>query len=177
MSLQAGVKHKNGENFKSQGMQIGIADTLRRPFGILETRFIHLDHQAFDIGQRNRVSTLLIPGLRWTKTTTNNALYPTRGYAASLEVRGGSGAMLSDVNFVRALASLRVVREFAPRWRVLSRIEAGASWDDNFGALPPTQRFFAGGDHQRTRLCVRGSRPRGPAWTRDRWTLSRCVQH
>ena len=151
LSLQAGVKHKNRENFKSQEMQIGIADTLRRPFGILETRFIHLDHQAFDIGQRTRVSTLLIPGLRWTKTTTNDALYPTRGYAASLEVRGGSGAMLSDVNFVRGHASLRVVREFAPRWRVLSRIEAGASWDDNFGALPPTQRFFAGGD-----LSVRG---------------------
>lgn len=69
--MQAGVKHKNGDNFKSQEIQIGIADTLRRPFGILETRFIHLDHQAFDIGQRNRVSTLLIPGLRWTKTTTS----------------------------------------------------------------------------------------------------------
>ena len=151
LSLQAGVKRKNGENFESDETQIGVADTRRRPFGILETRFIHLDHQAFDIGHRSRTSTLLIPGLRWTKTTTNDPLYPTRGYSASLEVRGGSGAMLSDVNFVRAIGTLRVVREFAPRWRVLSRIEAGGSWDDNFGALPPTERFFAGGD-----LSVRG---------------------
>lgn len=151
LSLQAGVKRKNGDNFESDETQVGIADTLRRPFGILETRFIHLDHQAFDIGHRNRTSTLLIPGLRWTKTTSNDPLYPTRGYSASLEVRGGSGAMLSDVNFVHALASVRVVREFAPRWRILSRIDAGASWDDNFGALPPTERFFAGGD-----MSVRG---------------------
>ncbi|MCC6707481.1 MAG: outer membrane protein assembly factor [Gammaproteobacteria bacterium] len=151
LSLQAGVKRKNADNFESDETQIGIADTLRRPFGILETRFIHLDHQAFDIGHNNRTSTLLIPGLRWTKTTTNDALYPTRGYSASLEVRGGSGAMLSDVNFIRALASMRLVREVAPRWRLLSRFDAGASWDDNFGALPPTERFFAGGD-----LSVRG---------------------
>ncbi len=59
--------------------------------------------------------------------------------------------MLSDVNFIRALASMRLVREVAPRWRLLSRFDAGASWDDNFGALPPTERFFAGGD-----LSVRG---------------------
>jgi translocation and assembly module TamA len=151
LSLQLGVKRKNADNFESNESQVGIADTVRRPFGILETRFIHLDHQAFDIGHDNRASTLLIPGMRWTKTTTNDALYPTRGYSASFEVRGGSGAMLSDVNFVRALASVRAVREFAPRWRFLGRIDAGASWDDNFGALPPTERFFAGGD-----LSVRG---------------------
>jgi translocation and assembly module TamA len=146
LSLQVGVKRKNRENFESNEMQVGIADTLRRPFGILETRFIHLDHQAFDIAQRTRSSTLLIPGLRWTKSTTNDALYPTRGYTASLEVRGGAGALLSDVSFVRAIGSVRMVRAFAPRWRLLSRIEAGASWDDNFGALPPSERFFAGGD-------------------------------
>ena len=151
LSLQAGVKRKNANNFESDETQIGIADTLRRSYGILETRFIHLDHQAFDIGHRNRASTLLIPGLRWTKTTTNDALYPTRGYTASLEVRGGSAAMLSDVNFVHALGSLRVVHEVAPGWRLLARLEAGGSWDDNFGALPPTERFFAGGD-----LSVRG---------------------
>ena len=151
LSLQAGVKRKNANNFESEETQIGLADTGRRPFGILETRFIHLDRQAFDIGQRKRVSTLLIPGLRWTKTTTNDALYPTRGYSASVEIRGGSGALLSDVNFVRAHGSVRVVREIAPRWRLLARVEAGASWVDNFGALPPTERFFAGGD-----LSIRG---------------------
>ena len=151
LSLQAGVKRKNADNFASDETQIGLADTHRRPWGILETRFIHLDRQAFDIGHRKRVSTLLIPGLRWTKTTTNDALYPTRGYSASAEIRGTSDALLSDVNLVRAVASLRVVRGFAPRWRVLARVEAGASWTDNFGLLPPTERFFAGGD-----LSIRG---------------------
>ena len=146
LSFQAGVKRKDVDSFESNQTQAGVADTQRRPWGFLETRFVNLDYQAFDIGGRVRDSLLVIPGVRWVRSTANDPLYPTRGHTLNLELRGAAEELLSETSFGRFAASLRMVRGFGARWRLLTRADAGWSWSDDFGALPPTERFFAGGD-------------------------------
>ena len=59
---------------------------------------------------------------------------------------GSAEALISDVSFARALLNARHVRALPAGLRLLSRVHAGASWIDDFGRLPPSERFFAGGD-------------------------------
>jgi translocation and assembly module TamA len=146
LSLQAGVRREEVATFDTVEGRIGAAETRKRPWDFIETRFVDLTRQAFDIGADSRNSTLLIPGLRWNKTATDDALYPTRGYTLAFEVRGAADALLSDVNFVRSLVSARLIRSLPLASRLLLRVDGGASWVDHFERLPPSERFFAGGD-------------------------------
>jgi translocation and assembly module TamA len=146
LSVQAGVRREDIDTFNTLEAQVGISETKRRPAGWMETHFINVNHQTFDISSQNETTTLLIPGLRWHKTTSNDALYPTRGYAIDFEVRGSVNALFSDVSFARALLSGNLVYGLPLGLRLLLRGDVGYSWADDFSQLPPSERFFAGGD-------------------------------
>ena len=146
LSFQAGIRREDVDTYDTVEMQLGLSETKRRPWGWMETRFVNYNRQTFDIASDDRTTNLVIPGLRWTRSTANDPLYPTRGLAVSFEVRGSSDALLSDTDFVRAALSGQAVLGLPWRMRVLTRIDTGASWVADFRELPPSERFFAGGD-------------------------------
>src|SRR5690606_30781822 len=59
---------------------------------------------------------------------------------------GGSDALGSGTSFGRLHVSGNLVRSLGERVRVLLRGEYGAIRADEFARLPPSQRFYAGGD-------------------------------
>lgn len=146
LSVQAGVRREDLSTFDSIGTQAGVSETKRRPWGWMETRFVNLNWQSFDIGDESRSTILVVPGLRWNKVTADDALYPSRGYAVDFEVRGASEYVISDVSFARALLNVRHVYGLPWRLRLLTRAHGGVSWSGDFDQLPPSERFFAGGD-------------------------------
>lgn len=146
VAIQAGVRREDIDTFDTTEVQLGISETKRRPWGWMETRFVNLNHQSFDIASDSDAATLIIPGLRWRKTTADDPLYPRKGYSLEAEIRGAAEVLASDTSFVRAMLSWNTVYGFAESWRVLVRGDAGYSWVDAFTELPPSERFFAGGD-------------------------------
>lgn len=145
-SLQAGIRREDVDSFDTVESRVGLSQTVRRPWGWMETRFANFNHQSFDIGDDSDNAILLIPGVRWNKTTADDPLYPTRGYTLDFELRGSARTPLSDVSFARTLLSAGTVLGIGSRFRILMRADAGYSWTDAFGDLPPSERFFAGGD-------------------------------
>ena len=79
LSVQAGLRREDVSTFDSLGAQVGVSETKRRPWGWMETHFVNLNWQSFDIADTSRTTTLVVPGLRWNKTTADDPLYPTRG--------------------------------------------------------------------------------------------------
>ncbi len=146
LSLQAGVRREDIDTFETIESRVGVSETKRRPWGWMETRFVNLNHQSFDIADDSRATTLVIPGLRWNKTVADDPLRPRRGYSLDFEVRGSADFLISDVDFARALLSASAVYGLPAGLRLLTRADAGASWVAAFGDLPPSERFFAGGD-------------------------------
>ncbi len=146
LSLQVGIRREDLNVFNTAEAQVGLTETKRRPWGWLETRFISVKEQSFDVASDNRTTTLILPGLRWTKRRSDDPLYPLDRYAISFEIRGSANALVSDVDFARTLLSIRAVYGLPQGIRLLTRTELGASWVENFRALPPSERFFAGGD-------------------------------
>ena len=146
LGLQAGVRRKEVDAYDTLELQTAITQTRERPFGIFETRFIELNQERFDISDQNDTATMLTPGLRWTRTQADSQIYPTHGHHLSLEIKGGAQDLLSDTSFVRALISGAWVAGTPFNSRLLVRGDLGGMWVGDFSALPPSVRFFAGGD-------------------------------
>lgn len=91
-------------------------------------------------------STLLVPGISLDHTEGDDPIFPKRGWYAFTDVHGGSNLLLSDTNFVQGSIKLRGVLDLAHRLFLRVRVDQGATWVGSFNNLPPSQRFFAGGD-------------------------------
>jgi len=97
-------------------------------------------------GENRSYSTLVYPSLwaKWGDRT--HSLYPRSAQGVTLELRAGSTALGSDIDFLQLRAEGKLVRSFGRRNRVLLRAEAGTTVSDDFFAFPPSLRFYAGGD-------------------------------
>ncbi len=89
----------------------------------------------------------LVYGSLWAQWwRADDLLYPRRAHGLTLELRGGSTGLGSDIDFVQVRAEGRFVRQLGPRNRLLLRAEAGTTISDQFPQFPPSLRFYAGGD-------------------------------
>lgn len=103
-------------------------------------------YDNFRIGTDKNKTKLLYPKAQWTYTSTNDILAPLNGYQARFEVMGGAKALLSDVNFAQTNLDLRYLKALNEKHRIVARFTAGGTWTSDFHRLPPSLRYFAGGD-------------------------------
>ena len=96
--------------------------------------------------EAGETSKLLTPGVSLSTTQVNDPIFPKRGWFAFLDLHGGARTALSDTDFIEGLIRLRGVYPLSRSLRLIGRIEEGAVLVSGFDHLPPSQRFFAGGD-------------------------------
>jgi translocation and assembly module TamA len=113
------------------------------------------DRERWTQNEQELTETALYPGLQLTSRRDVDAesLFTRKGYSWSTDVRGGSDSLGSSTDFLRLRVTGNLVVPLAERVRFLFRSEFGAIDVDDFALLPPSQRFFAGGDRS-----VRGYR-------------------
>ncbi|MBA2493025.1 MAG: outer membrane protein assembly factor [Gammaproteobacteria bacterium] len=139
-----------------QQEEIGDADTEQLILGVSRNEFwrgfqrrLYFNYQRehFDFGPgTGREENLLYPGITLARKRADDPLFARKGYSVNLDVHGGDGNLLSSTSFARTLAEARAVFPLTQRSRLLVHSEAGAVLVDDFVALPPSQRFFTGGD-------------------------------
>jgi translocation and assembly module TamA len=103
-------------------------------------------HDDFSVASDTAVSGLTQPVAAWTYSQADNFLFATRGIGTTLELRGAAEGFGSTADFFRAWTSAKVIREVAPRLRGIVRADVGWLSTNRFTGLPPSIRFFAGGD-------------------------------
>lgn len=95
---------------------------------------------------KTRQQTLLFGGSA-TKLVSNDATNPTQGYRLVFQADGGSQAILSDTDLLILRASARGLRTSRNGLHQYSaRVDAGHIFSRDFGLVPPSLRFYAGGD-------------------------------
>jgi translocation and assembly module TamA len=115
--------------------------------GFRRRLYLQVQREEFEFGDMpTRAANLLYPGATLTRESRNDMIFPTRGYALEFDLRGGTSAVFSDVSFLRLRANARWVHPLARDVRLLLRADTGVLVTDGFAALPPSQRFFTGGD-------------------------------
>ena len=147
MSLDVGVKHEETETAISDTVEFGVRRVVARRAGWQETQFIDLTVEDFIVGDVESRSRLLTPGVSWYKVRADNSLRPSRGYRLELKLSGASDSLGSDTTFGQSEASAKWIRSFENDTRLLLRAQLGFTWRSEFTELPPSVRFFAGGDN------------------------------
>lgn len=108
---------------------------------------LDLEQERFSFDQDTTQTRLLIPRLQMTKTVSDNRFNTQKGYRISFGVAAASEALLSDVSLLQLNASGKRVDSLGERWRLLSRVEVGTTYTNDFDRVPATLRFYAGGDN------------------------------
>jgi translocation and assembly module TamA len=81
---------------------------------------------------------------RWKQGDDPNL--PRRGQALAIELRAASRSAGSSVDFLQARVQGDWIRGIGADNRVLLRAELGATASPDFQDMPPSLRFYAGGD-------------------------------
>lgn len=136
--------------------ELGDADTDRYELGVSQVvgwrgfrrqLYLRAQREQFEFGSGPRQeSDLVFPGIALTRERMDDLLYPRFGHRIRMDLRAGLEWLLSEVSFTRYDLALHWVRGLSERTRLLLRADAGILWTDDFDRLPPSQRFFAGGD-------------------------------
>ncbi|WP_262339846.1 autotransporter assembly complex protein TamA [Idiomarina sp. OT37-5b] len=108
---------------------------------------ISLLREDFRIGDERDSSSFFVPGMEWRYLNADDRINVSNGWRLTLGLRGAAESVLSETNLLQGYAELKTVWSLTEHWRLLSRVEIGASYTDNFDVLPPSLRFFAGGDN------------------------------
>lgn len=90
-------------------------------------------------------SHLIVPSVTVLRTQTDGAPYPLRGWSMLGRVSASAQSLGSDFSFAQFYGRAKYVHGFT-HGRVLLRAELGATETGEFGQLPASMRFFAGGD-------------------------------
>ena len=91
-------------------------------------------------------TTLLMPGVTFSRSVSDSLVLPTEGYRMSADLRGANNALLSDTSFLQLHLQAKLIVPLGDYTHLLLRGELGASAVKSFDELPVSQRFYAGGD-------------------------------
>ncbi|MFT4045655.1 MAG: autotransporter assembly complex family protein [Solimonas sp.] len=126
-----------------RGIGIGLARTPGQWQRKLYLKYLH-ENTNFD--DDAVIADLVMPGLTLNRAELNDSIYTRRGWSLFADVHGAAHNVLSSTSFVQVHAIGKAAWPVLDRSRLLLRYEYGANWVEDFGRLPASQRFFAGGD-------------------------------
>lgn len=147
INLDAGILVENSDTIDSESLELGAGRIIERWENWQETQFIHFQIEDFRLAEEHDRTTLLQPGISWLRVQADNTIRPTHGDRQLFEISAASDRIVSDASFIQTIAAARWIRSLPGGARVLTRVRAGVTWNNNFEALPPSVRFFAGGDN------------------------------
>jgi len=99
-----------------------------------------IDHPGY------RLASFSFPSLRAEYIDADDRLYPRDALGGSLELRGAAEGLGSDASFVQLHARASWFQGLGARDRVIVRGELGHTFTNALVQMPPSLRFYAGGD-------------------------------
>ncbi len=121
--------------------------------GWIRSLYLRLEREEFTVGEEDvsgdgrleRISTLVLPGISFTRTRSRGGLDPTWGDRFTVTLEGTDEVLGSDVELLRLRLGSRWVRAY-DRHRLFLRLDGGAIETPSLDDVPVSLRFFAGGD-------------------------------
>jgi len=135
-----------GTDSLSRLLKVGPEWHSQLPSGWLRVLSLKWQHEEYRLGDDSGTSTLLMPGVAYSYLRSDNRIDPSRGYRLQFEVAAAKAGVLSDADLVHANVQLRGLTTLAQRHRFLGRVQLGGNWTDEYVNVPPSLRYFAGGD-------------------------------
>jgi translocation and assembly module TamA len=159
-SYNFGANYRDADTDTSQSRTLElVGNETRQWHGWTRTLGLHALDGTFTVGKRGNEpdntpgiehgrSTEVFAEASLSRKQADNPGFVRRGWSLSLAARSTAGSLLSDAGFSQLTADAKWIRAFGAkkRNRLILRGSAAVTWTNDFTALPPQLRFFAGGD-------------------------------
>ncbi len=153
VDITAGYQNETTDISESEVLLLGISKHHTRDlFGTKLSEVIGLEYrdERFAIGSDTGHAKLLMPNINWTYIKADNRVYALKGYKIGLNVRGAMDGFGSNTSVLQTRLDGKFIHKLFKNSRIILRGEMGNSFvsilDGDFRELPPSVRFFAGGD-------------------------------
>jgi translocation and assembly module TamA len=147
LSLGAAINYYDAKTNNGNRALISASHSIGLDKGWRRTLSLGYLYEDFEIGAQKDNARLLVPSVTWSRIKSSGGDTVRRGMHLELRVEGAADALLSSTSYFQLYTSDKFIRSLNDDWRVLARFELGATWANDLTKLPPSKRFFAGGDN------------------------------
>jgi len=145
--FRVGFEREDIDTFESESLFAEAERVRNFGKGRLGSVYLQLLQEKSTVGEEEDTSQMVLPGVRFSRRRYNDPVRPTGGYFFNLESRGGHQALGSDTGLLQFLASANAVLSLPGRFSLFTRLDGGASLQNEpLREIPVSLRFFAGGD-------------------------------
>lgn len=141
-----GLQHELIDDVETESAVAGVVLNKRLQNDWERAIGLRVQHDVFSLGEANGESTLLIPSLMLQRLISDDNIDPSVGYRLMVDVQGAARGLISTVDFARVMAHAKGLYTLFDKHRLLARASLGAVATNEFDDIPPSLRFFAGGD-------------------------------
>jgi translocation and assembly module TamA len=116
--------------------------------GEMGTVYLRVQQEQFTIASQKSSARLVLPGIRFAGNHYDNPVRPLRGHRYALELRGTHQFLGSDTGLAQFIAEGNTLVPLPWRLALFMRAKGGITLpSDPLSDIPPSLRFFAGGDN------------------------------
>ncbi len=135
-----------GTDSLSKLLTVGPEWHSKLPSGWERVISLKWQREEYRLGDDSGLSTLLMPGISYSYLRSDDRIDPHKGYRLQFDAQVAKEGVGSDANLVRGNVLLKGLTTIAQNHRFLGRVQFGGNFTDGYTSIPPSLRFFAGGD-------------------------------
>lgn len=146
-TLQLNMQQEETSSYYSRILALELDRNQSLGVGKLGTAYVKGQYEDYSVGLQESTSRLLLPGLRFSDNRYDNPIRPRRGFRYALDLHGTHQMLGSDVALVQFLAEGSHLQPLPWRLSLHTRAKGGITMlNDPLSDIPPSLRFFTGGD-------------------------------
>ncbi|SFW24618.1 autotransporter assembly complex family protein [Pseudomonas sp. NFACC04-2] len=135
-----------GTDSLSKLLTVGPEWHSKLPSGWQRVVSLKWQREEYRLGDDAGLSTLLMPGVSYSYLRSDNRIDPHHGYRLQFDTKVAKEGLGSDNNLVYGTAMVKGLTTVFDKHRLLARAQIGGSATNGYKSIPPSLRFFAGGD-------------------------------
>lgn len=136
-----------GTDTLSKLLTVGPEWHSKLPSGWKRVISLKYQREEYRLGDDSGLSNLLMPGVSFSYLRSDNRIDPHNGYRLQFDLQAAKEGLGSDTNLVHGNVLLKGLTTLGQNHRFLGRVQFGGSATNGYQQnVPPSLRFFAGGD-------------------------------
>jgi translocation and assembly module TamA len=147
ISFGATVNNYDMETNKGNRILLNASHSIGLERGWRRTLSLDYLYEDFTVGSQNDNARLLVPGVTWVRIKGDSRQFIYKGKRLEFRLEGASDALLSSASYLQLYTTNKFIHGLTENWRLLARLELGATLADDLKELPPSKRFYTGGDN------------------------------
>ncbi|NQD75262.1 autotransporter assembly complex family protein [Pseudomonas sp. CM27] len=136
-----------GTDTLSKLLTVGPEWHSKLPSGWQRVISLKYQREEYRLGDDSGLSNLLMPGVSYSFLRSDSRIDPHNGYRLQFDAQVAKEGLVSDTNLLHGNVLLKGLTTLGHNHRFLGRVQFGGSATNGFkNNIPPSLRFFAGGD-------------------------------